>query len=126
MAQEIVLPVTPDIAALKTVVNAMRILKAVNIDASRIRVVLNEIVPRAGLSRQQVEKSLGTSPVSIPHAGSMFIDALNHGMPVVTFEQPNPVSKALIDLARLVCESEETESAGKTRSGLFGRLRHHS
>ena len=126
MAQEIVLPVTPDIAALKTVVNAMRILKAVNIDASRIRVVLNEIVPKAGLSRQQVEKSLGTSPVSIPHAGSMFIDALNHGMPVVTFEQPNPVSKALIDIARLVCEPEEPESAGKTRSGLFGRLRHHS
>jgi len=126
MAQEIILPVTPDIAALKTVVNAMRILKAVNIDSSRIRVVLNEIVPRAGLNRQQVEKSLGTSPLSIPHAGSMFIDALNHGMPVVTFEQPNPVSKALIDIARLVCEPDETDSAGKTRSGLFGRLRHHS
>lgn len=122
-AQEIVLPITPDIASLKTAVSALRILKAVQIDPDKIRVVLNEIVPRAGLSKQQVETSLGKTPINIPHAGSLFIDALNHGMPVVTLDQPPPVAKALIELARELCDpEEETAEDAKARAGFLDRL----
>jgi pilus assembly protein CpaE len=120
-SKDIVVPMTPDIAALRTTMNAMRILKAVKIDPDKVRVVLNEIVPRAGLSKQQVVTSLGKTPFTIPHAGSLFIDALNHGMPVVTLEQQPPVAKALLELAKEMCEpEEETVEPAKARSGLFG------
>ena len=123
-AQVIILPVTPDIASLKTAVSAMRILKAVKIDPDKIRVVLNEIVPRAGLTKQQMEASLGTTATSIPHAGSLFIDALNHGMPVTGLDQPNPVSRALLDLARPLCQDDLPAEVDTSRpkSGLLKRF----
>ena len=86
MADRIVLPVTPDMAALKTAVNTLRILKAVHIDDDKITIVLNEIIPRGGLTRQQVEVSLGKETVVIPHANAAFIEASNAGMPLVTVE----------------------------------------
>jgi pilus assembly protein CpaE len=124
-AQSILLPVTPDMPTLKTAVNTLRILKAVNIGDDKISVVLNEIVPRAGLTRQQVEDSLGKKVHIIPHAGPMFIEAANHGMPLVTAEQQTPVTKALVDLAKTLCEPEEIEGSAhaKAKFGVLGRLR---
>lgn len=124
-AQTIVLPLTPDMAALKTAVNTLRILKAVKIDESKIQFVLNEIIPRAGLSRDQVEKSLNKTPFEVPHAGPAFIDAANHGMPLVSADNPNPAAKALMDLARTMCEPEAApvEAGAKARFNLIERLR---
>jgi len=124
-AQTIVLPVTPDMAALKTAVNTMRILKAVKIDEEKIRVVLNEIIPRAGLSKQQVETSLNKPPFEIPHAGPAFIDAANHGMPLVTADNAAPAARALLELARTMCEPETAEenATSRARFNLLERLR---
>lgn len=124
-AQAILLPMTPDMPTIKTAHNTMRILKAVNIGDDKITVVLNEIVPRAGLTRQHIEESLGKKTHMIPHAGPMFIEAANHGMPLVTDEHQTPVTRALLDLAAGLCEPEtvETSTPSKARLGLFERLR---
>lgn len=125
MADIVVLPVMPDMAALKTAANTMRIFSAVKIPEERVRVILNEVVPRAGLTRQQVETSLGQSVHVLPHAGSGFIDALNTGMPLVSADQPSSAGKALLEFARSVCLPEEAQvaDARSTRSNLLGRLR---
>jgi pilus assembly protein CpaE len=125
MANTIVLPVTPDIAALKTAVNTKAILKRINISEDKLRFVLNEVIPRAGLTKPQVDSSLGKTTLLIPHAGPAFIDALNTGMPPVTWDDPPPSAKALIELARTVCEPEgdELEAAKEGRAGFLGRLR---
>lgn len=126
MADRIVLPVTPDMAALKTAVNTLRILKAVHINDEKITIVLNEIIPRAGLTRQQVEVSLGKETVVIPHAGAAFIEASNAGMPLVTVEPPPPAAKTLLEMAKSMCEPEELATGAEqkvSRSSILGRLR---
>jgi pilus assembly protein CpaE len=106
-ADTVVLPLTPDMAALKTTVSTVRVLKAVRITEEKLRFVLNEIVPRAGLTQEQVEGSLSHKVYAIPHAGSSFIEASNHGMPLTTVAPPPPAAKAVFTLARTMCEEEQ-------------------
>lgn len=123
-AQHIILPVTPDMAALRTASSTLRILKAVHIEEDKIQIVMNEIIPNAGLTREQVEGSLGKHVLVLPHAGHLFVDAANQGMPVVTAERPNPISRSLLDLARTVCEPEEIDQPqSKSRLSILERLR---
>jgi pilus assembly protein CpaE len=119
-AHTVLIPVTPDMAAVKSVVNTMRILKAVNVRLDKIKILQNEIVPRAGLTREQLEASLGKNLFVIPHAGASLIEASNQGKPIVTISPPTPTAKALSDLARTLCvpEVEETH-AQKPGMGLF-------
>lgn len=125
MADVVVLPVMPDMAALKTAANTLRIFKAVKIPEDRVRVILNEVVPRAGLTRQQVESSLGQNAHVLPHAGSGFIDALNTGMPLASADQPSSAAKSLIEFARSLCTPEETQVAEvkSARANLLDKLR---
>jgi len=125
MADTVVLPVMADMAALKAAANTMRIFKAVKIPEDRVRVILNELIPRAGLTRQQVEASLGQSVHNLPYAGSGFIDALNAGTPLVAAEPPVPAARSLLEFARSLCEPEESQvvETKSTRANLLGKLR---
>jgi Flp pilus assembly CpaE family ATPase len=124
MADTVVLPVMADMAALKAAANTMRIFKAVKIPEDRVRVILNELIPRAGLTRQQVEASLGQSVHNLPHAGSGFIDALNAGTPLVAAEPPCR-RRGPCEFARSLCEPEESQvvETKSTRANLLGKLR---
>jgi pilus assembly protein CpaE len=124
MATTIVLPVTPDMASLRSAVNTMRILKAVDIRQDKIKVVLNEIIPKAGLTREQMESGLGMPAFVLPHAGPMFIEASNQGRPVVEAAPTIPASKALLELASSLCVPEASAAdLHKVPSGnLVGRL----
>lgn len=116
-ASSIVLPLTADMAALKTAVSTLRILKAVKINEDNLRFVLNEIVPRAGLTREQVEGSLRRETLTIPHAGAGFIESANQGMPLTTMDPQPPAAKAIFDIARTVCEPEEIPVDGRAAAG---------
>lgn len=116
-ATTIVLPMTPDMAALKTVVNTIRILTAMRIDQEKFRVVLNEIVPRAGLTKDQIEGSLRHNTFVIPHAGPALIEASNHGTPLTSEYPGPPAGRALFDLAATLCEPEEAPKKLQAKSG---------
>jgi pilus assembly protein CpaE len=124
LASSIVVPLTPDMAALKSAVATKRILTAVRIPESRIRYVLNTIVPRAGLSREQIESSLQTHLYQIPHAGPLFMSAANQGMPATATDNPPAAARAIVELARTVCEPEEVGEVSpaprSVRARLFG------
>jgi pilus assembly protein CpaE len=118
-ADAIVIGLTPDMAALKTTVSTVRTLKALRIDEDKLRFVLNEIVPHAGLTKEQVETSLRKSVFVIPHAGSHFIEASNHGMPLTTINPPPAAAKSITELARTLCEPEMgLPEPAQTRMGL--------
>jgi pilus assembly protein CpaE len=121
----ILLPVTPDMAALKSTVSTLRILKALTIQQSRVKVLLNEIIPRAGLTKEQLEIGLGKQTFSIPHSGSAFVEAANHGTPIVIAESRSPGARAMIELAKTLCEPEvqSVDAEGQDTGGLLGRFR---
>ena len=123
MAQDILMPVTPDMASMKSAANATRIFEAVNIKKERVRILLNEIVPRAGLTRDHMESGLGRAVYPIPHGGPAFIDALNQGIPLVTASPGIPAAKALCELARTLCVPENDQvPEAKPTSAIMGRL----
>jgi pilus assembly protein CpaE len=124
MANTILLPVTPDMASLRSAVNTMRILKAVDIRQDKIKVLLNEIIPRAGLTRDQMETGLGKSVFVIPHAGPLFIEGSNQGRPVVEAAPTVPASKAILELASTLCVSEASalDVHKAPSNNLVGRL----
>ena len=124
LAQTVLLPVTPDMASMKSGVNTMRILQALKIRLDKVRAVQNEIIPRAGLTKEQLQTGLGKELVSIPHGGASVVEAANQGIPLVTVEPPTVTGKAIIDLARTLCVPE-TADAPVAKPGmnmLFGRL----
>jgi pilus assembly protein CpaE len=106
LSSRIVLPVTADMASLKCAVSTLRILKALGISQQRVAVVVNEIVPRAGLTKEQLESGLGLETKLIPHGGPAFIEAANHGVPLVDFNPRLPSAHALVELASTLCEPE--------------------
>lgn len=123
-ADTIVLPLMPEMTALKSTASTMRILSAVNIPAEKFRLVLNEIIPHAGLTRNQVESSLGASVTTIPHSGPDFVSAANQGQPLVTVLPAAGASKAIIEMAETLCVPEvpEVPAEGKARPNLLTRL----
>ncbi len=124
LAQTVLLPVTSDVAAMKSAVNTMRVLQAVKIRQDKVRIILNEIVPRAGLSKDQLESGLGKEVYVIPHAGPYFVEAGNAGIPLVSQEQLPPAARAVIDLARTLCipEVDAPSPARQPIQQLRGRL----
>lgn len=124
LAQTILLPVTPDVAAMKSAVNTMRVLQAVNIKQDKVQILSNEIVPRAGLTKDQLESGLGKELFVIPHGGPAFVEAANSGVPLVTQDNPPAAARAIIELARSHClpETEEPVVQRVTGGALAGRL----
>lgn len=123
-ADTIILPLMPEITALKSTASTMRILEAVNINAGKLRLVLNEIIPHAGLTKSQVEGSLGVSVTTIPHSGADFVAAGNQGQPLVTALPAAGAARAIVDIAKTLCEAELPEMAAdtKVRGNLLNRL----
>jgi pilus assembly protein CpaE len=124
LAQTVLLPVTADMASMKSAVNTMRILQALKIRLDKVRPVQNEIIPRAGLTKEQLQTGLGKELFTIPHGAAPVVEAGNQGVPLVTIQPPSLTSKAIVDLARTLCVPE-TEEVPATRPGVnvfFGRL----
>lgn len=120
LAHTILLPVTPDMASMKSAVNTLRILGAVNIRQDKVQILANEIIPRAGLTRDQLETGLGRKTTSLPHAGPALMEATNQGTPLVTLDPPPATARAIIDLARTLCTPEVED--GSTQKAAAGSL----
>lgn len=123
-ADTIILPLMPDMTSLKSTASTMRILGAVNIPAERFRLVLNEIIPHAGLTKSQVETSLGATVITIPHSGADFVAAANQGQPLVTALPNAAATRAIIEMAQTLCVPEvaEVPVESRVRGNLLNRL----
>ena len=94
MASQIFLVTTPEILSLNNVKAGLNLLKQLNFPVARIKVILNR-VNRKGLTKADVEKSLGTNVfVAIPDDPAVAM-SLNLGTPYVTTNPRSKSSKAL-------------------------------
>jgi pilus assembly protein CpaE len=82
-AQVIWLVTTPQVPALKTTVDCLRVLAAMDVPASRVQIVLNRTTP-AGLATELIAKTLGRAPDLIIPYTAQFDEAANDGQPLVT------------------------------------------
>lgn len=123
-AQSLLLLLTPDVAALKNVRTALDVMADLGYPAAKIHPVMNRHAGDHGLSAQQVEELLGR-PVAavIPNDPTVVTSATNSGKPFVLSHPEAGVSKAVLDLARLIAaESRGGQVARRSRPGFWRRL----
>jgi pilus assembly protein CpaE len=110
-ADVIVVPLTPDLNAVRLARAALELFEALGYHKDIIPVLNNTFVKNA-LSRAQIEKALGRAlDVNVPYGEGQWANAINVGIPVV--QQANPdasLRTALEDLAWAVSEPVQRQS----------------
>lgn len=114
LADIIVLPLIPDIASVRAATTAMDIFQALSISNEKVLPIFNEVVPKGGLPRKNVESTLHAELRAIPWGGSKVIDSINLGTPLVMTDPDSPVSEAIEDLA-LHLSREESKAKGRQK-----------
>jgi pilus assembly protein CpaE len=101
-AERLVVVVSPEITALRRTRELLGVLEGLGIAEERVLVVLNQLFERTTIDRARVEAFL-RRPVTaaIPFGGRAFLESVDTGRPVVTWQKGRPVD-ALVDLAAQV------------------------
>ena len=106
-AHTLLLMLAPEMLAVKSAFDALRVFDRLDFSPDRTLPVLNTIFPRDGLTRQEVEKALGR-PVKmvIPYERTSFVQAINSGRPLITTDPKAPASVAIATLAHNLSAAE--------------------
>ncbi|HSH21330.1 MAG TPA: hypothetical protein VK992_01770, partial [Candidatus Caenarcaniphilales bacterium] len=85
MADRLVLVVTPEIPALRTLHALLELLADSGTGSDRTLFVLNQLFPRPMLSVEQIEENLGLKfSVQVPYDERLYVKAVNEGQPIAT------------------------------------------
>lgn len=118
MADDILLIVTPDLPALKHARTDLEVLERLNL-ASKVKTILNKSTLDNGIPLQEVNKSLGVTPLAIlPHAEKMVMSSINRGHPFVLTQHGRALTQGLKELARQFLPEEKSKQI-KTRQKRF-------
>ncbi|NKQ35931.1 MAG: response regulator [Chloroflexi bacterium] len=100
IADTIVLLVAPELAAVRAAAVALNTYKQLDYNRERIKLVMNWTFERNGLSQEKIANAL-KYPLSLvlPFAPDQFIQAVNHGAPLLHHQPNDPVSALLEDFA---------------------------
>ena len=106
-AHTLLLMLAPEMLAVKSAFDALRVFDRLDFSPDRTLPVLNTNFPRDGLTRQEVEKALGR-PVKmvIPYERTSFVQAINSGRPLITTDPKAPASVAIATLAHNLSAAE--------------------
>lgn len=99
IADQVVLPLAPELNAMRLVSTTFNIFKALGYQKDPALVV-NWVFPKHGLQRAQIEKAL-QKPVEavIPYAEAAWVNAINSGVPVLAGQPEASLAALLEDLA---------------------------
>lgn len=123
MADTIILPLIADISSVRAANTALDIFRALSIQDDRVIPILNEIVPKVGLSRKHVEAGLHRFVTPVPSGGGKVMDSINRGTPLVMADPDLPVAKAIEDLAFAVSRPESKTKQRAKPSELLVKVR---
>jgi MinD-like ATPase involved in chromosome partitioning or flagellar assembly len=123
MADTIILPLIADISSVRAANTALDILRALSIQDDRVIPILNEVVPKVGLSRKHVEAGLHRFITPVPSGGGKMMDSINRGTPLVMADPDLPVAKAIEDLAFAVSRPESKTKQRPKPSDLLVKVR---
>ncbi|CAN5277125.1 hypothetical protein BH24CHL7_BH24CHL7_03620 [soil metagenome] len=125
LSEKVVLTVTPEIPALRTLHGLLEVIADSGTLSDRIVFVLNQLFARPMLSAEQIEENLGVKfALQIPYSDRLFLQAVNEGQPLLTAAPRSPQAAQIRRLAGLLL-GEEQQEAGEAeprrRRGAFRR-----
>jgi len=82
-ADEIVVPIAPDISSVRTAAAALRIFDELKLDADKIHLVLNASFSASGLKAEQIEKALNMEISHVILHDDVWTESVNTGKPVI-------------------------------------------
>ena len=99
-ADQVMMMLSPEMAAIRSAVCALNIYEKLNIPDEKILPVLNTSIPQAGIKQVQIEKAL-KRPVkfALPYAPNEFIRAINFGEPLVITSPEAPATTMFENIA---------------------------
>ena len=123
VADIILMVATPDMSSVRAAVAAIDTYEKLGYKKEKIKLVLNAIFPRSGLSKEKIESALGmTAVVMIPYVQDVFVNAINLGQPPVYYNPHESVSALLEDFALLVSKDDHKKSRPENPSEAWKRV----
>ncbi len=125
-ADTVVLPVHPEIAALKAMHTLLDYFNEAGAIGTKALFVLNNAFAREILKMRDIEAALGTRIESdLPYDPFLYLKAVNEGVPIVLGAPRSPAAERLVRLAGTAFGTDgfSAPEAVADRRGLFGALR---
>jgi pilus assembly protein CpaE len=119
MADRIMVPVTPDLAAIRAVIKLVEVADELGV-RDRLSMVVNRAA--SGVAIQDLERTVGL-PVfgQIRSGGMLVVRALNEGRPLVEIAPREKITQEFLALSDAVLGVQAVAEAGKSGLRLFGR-----
>ncbi|HET9914478.1 MAG TPA: response regulator [Anaerolineales bacterium] len=123
VADIILMVATPDMSSIRAAVAAIDTYGKLGYKREKIKLVLNAIFPRSGLSKEKIESALGMlAVVMIPYVQDVFVNAINLGQPPVYYNPHESVSALLEDFALLVSKDDHKKSKPENPTEAWKRV----
>ena len=124
-AEAVVIPIVPEIGALKALHSLLEYLTEVGSAAASATFVLNHLFAREMLSMKQIETAIGTKiEAELPYDPGLYLKAINEGIPIVRSAPASLAARALSKLAASVSGSSDAVAAQRDeRHGRLGGFR---
>ena len=123
-AETIILPVYPEIAALKAVHGLLDYLNEAGTFGAKATFVLNNLFAREILKPRDVESALGTKiTMDLPYDPFLFLKAVNEGVPIVLGAPRSPQAERLTNLSDMAFAADAVvipPAAAERKGGRFG------
>jgi len=125
LAEAVVIPIVPEIGALKALHSLLEYLIEVGSAAAAATFVLNHQFAREMLSMKQIEAAIGTKiAAELPYDPGLYLKAINEGIPIVRSAPTSPPARALARLAVIATGGPEaTATPQDERRGPLGAFR---
>ena len=125
LAEAVVIPIVPEIGALKALHSLLEYLTEVGSAAATATFALNHLFAREMLSMKQIEAAIGAKvEVEIPYDAGLYLKAINEGIPIVRGAPASAPARALGKLAAVASGVGENSAPSRDdRRGRLGGLR---
>jgi pilus assembly protein CpaE len=109
VADWIVALMAPELASVRAVAAALDTYRKLEYSPEKIKLVLNWMFERKGIRRKNIEMALKW-PIElvIPYTQDLFVEAINHGKPLVYDKPDDRVSEMLVGFARSLAGQAQT------------------
>jgi pilus assembly protein CpaE len=97
---------SPEVASLQTTAATLRVIKAMNVPDEKSPLVLNCVVPKAGLAASAIEKALGRPlTIGLPY-DELQVQALGQGAPLALSQPAAPLAASVRQLIQVLSSKQ--------------------
>ena len=116
----VIIVLSPDLASLKVSTATMGVFQALDYPKEHLAVVINWTFPQGGLPQKNIEAALGLhAGAVIPYERTLFVEAINSGVPAVWGHPAASASMSIEQLAFQVSKPEMREREEESPSEML-------